>query len=258
MHYKSSKLIFLLFLICIVTFWSCKTTGEIVSEKSSSISGIELFSGNTENKKATWHCIKIDLDNPQIDIELIPSSTDVNLYSVKKIAKQAGAIAAINTTPFRNELDNSLVGVTKIGGTEITPPVQNYAALGFTQRPLRAHILSSQSPNELEKYPAAAGGFYVILNKGEILQFSNIKRSRAAAGISDDGRYLYLFATTPRFSLKDYDGMTYPETATLLKTLGCSDALQFDGGHSTSLYFNGKELEKPLFQRKVPALLIIK
>lgn len=255
---KSSKSFFVLFLVSALTLFSCRTTREFVFEKDTSLNGFEFFSGETENKRATWHCIKIDLDTPQLDIDLIPSTNEVALYSVKKTAKQRGAKAAINTTPFRNKEDNSLVGVTKLANKEITPPQKKYAALGFTESPLRARILNTQSSELLEPCFIATGGFYVILEQEKILPFSNIKRSRSAAGISENGRYLYLFATTPKFNLKDYEGMTYEETAELLKSLGSTDALQFDGGHSTSLYFNGKELEKPLFQRKVPALLLIK
>ena len=69
------------------------------------------------------------------------------------------------------------------------------------------------------------------------------------------GRFLYLFITVPNFSLDDRNGLDYMECSEILKYLGCDDAMQFDGGHSTGMIFNGKHVDKPTLQRKVPTAI---
>ena len=102
-------------------------------------------------------------------------------------------------------------------------------------------------------YDYAIGGFYVILQDGQLLEFAQTRRSRTACGTDDTGSTLYLFAVTPDFSLTDRNGLSYPECAAIMQQLGCTNAMQFDGGHSTSMVVNGKNVRAPLFQRKVPA-----
>jgi len=251
------KSIFLFLLIGVLFLSACATTS--TTNKETSVSqGFTVMQGETSNKQATWHCIKIDLDTPGLEVMLVPESEGYKSAYISTTAKKHKAKVAITTTPFDMSNNDTLVGITKINGKEITPPVEHYAALCFTQNPLRAHIVNSQTAENLEKYPTAAGGFYTVLDKGTALSFQDIKRSRSAAGISEDGRFLYIFATTPKFNLRDLDGMTYSECAILLKELGCYSAMQFDGGHSTGLYFINKQLEIPFLQRKVPAVLIIK
>ena len=67
---------------------------------------------------------------------------------------------------------------------------------------------------------------------------------------------LYILVATPVFSLTDKNGLNYEECAAILKKLGCTDAMQFDGGHSSALVVNGKDVEKPFLQRKVPTVLL--
>ena len=62
-------------------------------------------------------------------------------------------------------------------------------------------------------------------------------------------------STVPNFSLDDRNGLDYVECSEILKYLGCDDAMQFDGGHSTGMIFNGKHVDKPTLQRKVPTAI---
>lgn len=253
---KRNKLSFLFLLIILLALASCKTTSSFTIEQLSPWETFEITSGENESKTATWHCIKIDLDTPNLEIQLIPENQDYKSEYIETFAKKYKALIAINTTPFTK--DKKILGITKNNNSIISAPIEKYSALCFSTVPLRAHILENQKSSDLEKFDIATGGFFTILKDGNILSYKKNKHSRAAAGISHDGRYLYLFATTPKSKLFDKDGMTYEECAIILKQEGCTDALQFDGGHSTGLYFNSKILEKPKFQRKVPSVIVIK
>nr|WP_234043709.1 phosphodiester glycosidase family protein [Cerasicoccus arenae] len=64
-----------------------------------------------------------------------------------------------------------------------------------------------------------------------------IKRTnRSAAGISEDGRWLFLVACGPSNQKSSKDsGASLPELAEFMLSLGVANALNFDGGSSTSM-----------------------
>ena len=147
-------------------------------------------------------------------------------------------------------------GIVKDNGKVLSEPVEQYCALAITtcaDGTLTCTILENQSSEQIEKYDYVIGGFFVILQDGQILEYVQNRRSRTACGTDDTGRILYLFAVTPDFSLNDKNGLSYPECAAILQQLGCTSAMQFDGGHSTAMVINGKTVRAPLFQRKVAA-----
>ncbi len=93
---------------------------------------------------------------------------------------------------------------------------------------------------------------------------TNQPSSRSAVGISDDGNIvLVMVAQKPNVRLAK-SGMTLPELADFMKTLGVKKAMNLDGGSSSSLYYNGKTvygklniLRKPI-QRPVKSVLLVK
>jgi hypothetical protein len=120
------------------------------------------------------------------------------------------------------------------------------------------------------KIKTAIGGGPVLLQKGEIkitnneeLKFSiktglTDKHPRTAMGYTKDGR-LIIMVIQGRFA-NIADGATLIQEAQLLKDLGCVEALNLDGGGSTCMLINGKEVFKPSDkegQRPVPAVFLI-
>lgn len=227
--------------------------------KVSEAEGFEQISYKIKELNVTWTCVKIDLNSNGLKLAIEPSLiTAPAPFSVKSFSKKNHALVAINTTPFYS--DQTLAGITKIQGELFSKPVirPDYAALGFfydSASNLRAEIKCPQSDFLNSKYQYAIGGFFQILKDGEINTFKALRRSRSACGSDIQGRYLYIFAATPDFNLKDENGLSYQETALILKTLGCYNAMQFDGGHSTALTIKSKYVRTPLFHRKVPAAL---
>lgn len=215
-------------------------------------------------RKVTWHCIKIDLDTPDLDFYSYPSTENLGkTYKVKNLSKKHNAVVAINTTPF--DLDGKTylpVGIIQYKNQQIYSPAENYCMLVLSKdkntSTLRANIISSQTDNLQtdDKEISAYGGFYVILENGNIKSFNQSRRSRIGVGISDNGRFLYILAASPDFHPTDRNGLTYEECAQIFKNLGCTDAMQFDGGHSSALVVNGKDTVKPFMQRKVPTVLL--
>ena len=222
-----------------------------------------IMKHNIKALRASWTCIMVDLDTPGLEIVASLSPEDLGisppLKHVKTFAKSNDAIVAINATPWENKsYPNNAVGIVKIDGIEYFPPVQEYCALAFSENPLRAHIYDEQKKEELDNYNWAFGGFFQVLKNGEILRFNKTRRSRVAVGTNEDGSNLYFFVVTSTFLPKDKSGFNFEECAIVLKKLGCSDAMQFDGGHSSCLVLNKKDFQKPLLNRKIPIAIGLK
>lgn len=201
-----------------------------------------------------WACVKVDLETPELTFSATPNKNQLHKrFTLRKVSK--GSTVAVNTTPF--DLDGHTyipTSVIKIDGITICQPNPHYCALCIDNFAKRAVIFSTQS-DVIDEYDYAFGGFYTILEDGKINEFEKYKRSRTACGTSNHGRYLYFFATCGINCPTGRNGLNFEECAVILKTLGCTDAMEFDGGHSTGLTVNGKDKIKPVLQRKVPATL---
>lgn len=119
------------------------------------------------------------------------------------------------------------------------------------------------------KMQTAVGGGPVLVQNGDISITNNQeikfagkaiddKHPRSAMGYTLDGKLIFL-AIEGRFPGKA-EGASLKQTAALLKSIGCYEALNLDGGGSSCLLINGKETIKPsdkTGQRPVPAVFII-
>lgn len=96
-------------------------------------------------------------------------------------------------------------------------------------------VETSISP-DIESIKEASGGNTLIVKDGEICEFtSNItgKAQRTAMGLSPSGKTLVLVTIDGRQD--DCAGFTQTDLAEFMIALGCSDAINLDGGGSTTL-----------------------
>ena len=89
-----------------------------------------------------------------------------------------------------------------------------------------------------------------MLSKGDYADWSVYEKSfittkhpRSAAAVTKDGRVLLV--TVDGRAKGNAIGMSIPELAHLIKTLGGNTALNLDGGGSTTLYLDGNILNHP-------------
>jgi len=120
------------------------------------------------------------------------------------------------------------------------------------------------------KMRTAIGGGPVLVQYGRVeitneeeLKFNgkaiSDKHPRTCMGYTKDG-YLIIMAIQGRFP-GIAEGATLEQEARLLKDLGCTEALNLDGGGSSCMLVNGKETIKPSsngVERPVPAVFLIK
>lgn len=119
------------------------------------------------------------------------------------------------------------------------------------------------------KMKTAVGGGPMLLQDGEInitnneeLKFSgkaiNDKHPRTAMGYTADNKLIILVV---QGRSESSGGASLTQEAELLKEIGCTEALNLDGGGSSCMLINGKETIKPsdkTGQRPVPAVFVIK
>ena len=149
----------------------------------------------------------------------------------------------MNATPFDK---TELAGIHKVDGKIISRPVARYAALGLRciedGAVMQSRVFESQEDGELAGWDAAFGGFFVVLRDGEVCtEFIRRHTSRSGAGVSADGRTLYLLVVEGERKQQSF-GLSYPQCGEIFRAMGCSDALEFDGGGSSELCINGRSV----------------
>lgn len=189
-------------------------------------------------KGIKYHCVRISLNQENLKILAYPEEENSKKMRSKKFVSLTGSKIAINTTPYAK--DGKILGVHISNGIKLASEIKRYSALYFekTEKGYVAKISENQSPDDFQNAEAAFGGFFTILKNNEIQTFGHTSYdARSAAGISADGATLFLLSVEKGFFGR---GLSYPECAEILKKLGASDALEFDGGDSTSLFVEGK------------------
>ncbi|MEO1591957.1 MAG: phosphodiester glycosidase family protein [Cyanobacteria bacterium J06632_22] len=112
-------------------------------------------------------------------------------------------------------------------------------------------IFSAQTqPASFEQYPHALGAGPLLIKQGQVVldapgegfstNFIQGAAPRSALGITADGRWMLVSAQS-RIGGR---GPNLTEMAELMRRLGAVDALNLDGGSSTSLYLNGQLLNR--------------
>ena len=81
------------------------------------------------------------------------------------------------------------------------------------------------------------------IREGTISRNAEARHPRSAIGVSRDGRTVWLFAVDGRGT--GSVGMTLVELADAMRALGAWDALNFDGGGSTTLVIDGRVVNMP-------------
>ncbi|MCL2230944.1 MAG: phosphodiester glycosidase family protein [Treponema sp.] len=205
--------------------------------------GVDFFHGRTGSPRLEFWAVKIDLSSREIEIITkggVVKNGITHSAKVSSFVRDNNLIAGINAVPF--DISSSIegqaiknIGIVVSNGILIAPANPNYDALVFYKDGTAA-IVSQSSINSIANIENAAGGFHAILANGELTprtQNNEARHPRSAAGISADGRYLYLLVIDGRRAQSE--GATENETALLLRSLGSWNAINFDGGGSSAL-----------------------
>ena len=219
--------------------------------------GVSCFDFQNKEIPLIYHAVKIDLTLADV----VCSRNE----STAQFAARTQCAVAVNATPFTRS--GQLAGIHKEAGELLSGPVARYGAIAFKLAEnggvsragygesgdlgqadevggpgCLARIFESQADGELEDFDYAFGGFFVVLRDGLVCtEFIRRGDSRTGVGLSADGKTLYLLVVEGE-RLDQSRGLSYPQCGEVFKAMGCSDALELDGGSSSELCINGKSV----------------
>lgn len=211
--------------------------------------GLARFDFENPDFPLRYHAVRIELGAEDSDgaensdvaggLKILTSQWE----QTAAFAARESCKVAMNAIPFGK---SGLAGLHKVDGKLLSRAVARYAALGLQcdadGRVLSGRIFESQTDGKLEDFNYAFGGFFVVLKEGEVCRdFVRRGDSRSGAGLSADGRTLYLLAVEGELPGKSR-GLSYPQCGEIFLAMGCRDALEFDGGGSSELCINGKSV----------------
>jgi hypothetical protein len=216
------------------------------------------------------HMVRIDLADPDRELAVVAGPdpdgdgpAESQLIDPRKLAASGHLFIAVNANPWKNLAPKpgdpvpeafmtgtacNIAGWALAEGKQKSGPQQFYRSFWLDPEG-RGHIGDPASP-----VPArlALAGFSQILREGNVLPSEGGDlHPRTALGLDKEGCILTLVTVDGRqkgFS----EGMSESELAGLMKELGCTDALNLDGGGSTVFLRWGQILNSPSHGPKSP------
>ena len=233
------------------------------------------FFDKDEQPLLVVNCSFFNFDKNQ-NLNIIIRDSKINAYNIHSIAMKGK-----DTFQYKHPL-GSAIGISKTRKADIawlyTDSSRKYPMA--IQSPVYAFKDSIQKTNYNDfknkarfkkwKMKTAVGGGPVLVQDGKIfisneeeLKFTGKaimdKHPRTAIGYTKYGKLIVL-VIQGRFP-NIAEGATLEQEAKILISLGCTEALNLDGGGSSCMLVNGKETIKPSDkegERPVPAVFIIK
>ena len=207
--------------------------------------GLAYYAGKVSSPRMDFFALRIDVSNPELGIYTAggkknPEDGTFLSTKVSSFVRDNGLLAGINALPFdpvsgREGEPRINIGIVISDGIMLSPPEPRFdALLVYSDKSMaiaaQSEIISADTVKN------AAGGFHRILEDHELVPrvlSLTARHPRSAAGISPDNRYLYLLVIDGR--RPNSIGATEAETALILRSLGASEGINFDGGGSSAL-----------------------
>ncbi len=210
-------------------------------------------------KQCRFEGQKLFASNQQVFVLEIPDTAHYTLAfaheprrtKTSEMAQKHDAVAAINGSFFDMDqhfpvcylrIDSVELGENTPGKDTVNRKYYQYGTLCLSHDSV--FILKTDSPRHWEEalpYPdiMTAGPLLIWHDTLQYLRndrtFVTNRHNRTAVGIRDNGTVLLLVADG-RF--KEAEGLSLPELQQIFRWLGCRDALNLDGGGSTTLFLN--------------------
>jgi len=196
--------------------------------------------------------VEVDLSNPDVSVEFPYLESSRERTSSMIPSQFPSATAGVNGTYFATSGSGGHVTYLRVGGTEIPPGGSLFAPWGYEG----GLALDGSSNATIQTMPSGGWSDNVthpdILACGPLLILSGVipssaltavgghctnRHPRSAIGLTANNR-LILLTVDGRTDLAF--GMTCEEIAEVMEDLGCQDALNLDGGGSSTLWGVGE------------------
>ncbi|GEM_PF-3172499 len=205
----------------------------------------------------TW-IVRIDLDTPGVrfaltrpDVSSAASQPAHETLSATTLdfAMQRGVQLAVNTSafgPFRPRMGQPMdvVGLAAVAGRKFSEPHERFGAL-YISRAGRVALKGPPLPQRDLWHVVA--GFRMLVDDRHVVVSDRVMRSkfggvnpRTAVGSDREGRTLWIVVVDGRQQGVS-EGITLIELACLMESLGVWDALNLDGGGSSTLVVEDRD-----------------
>ncbi|MCK3683900.1 phosphodiester glycosidase family protein [Maribellus sp. YY47] len=206
------------------------------------ITWYQLKSGELFGEPQSINVVKIDLRKHRYDVSMVYSDSARVLLS--EMAEDKDALAAINGTFFDMKKGGSVVFL-KVDDTIITPPNPEAGAM------IREAAFVVGDSVRVVEFPKEEWGNWhpafedimvsgpMLIKDGKLVEpdsvaFNTTKHPRSAVGITPD--YQLLLVTADGRHKDKAVGLSMKELGILMEALNCKNAMNLDGGGSTTLW----------------------
>lgn len=197
------------------------------------------------DSKLNINIVEIWLDSTDADFKI--AHTPGESLKTSEFAGSNNALIAINGSYFSAE-DRKPVVFLKSGGSVISTgaPANNFytenGAFSWNRGETPVIIPKPEKGWSSVQYEQILSAGPLLLLNGETASFKSDpfhenRHPRTTVAVANNNRVL--FVTVDGRSFQSY-GMTIPELADFLKTMGATSALNLDGGGSTTMWIDGK------------------
>ncbi len=205
--------------------------------------GVKRLRRVTSSPNEIVSALVIDLDIPGVHFESTTSAQ--RKRSTSSFGKLVAAQASINGD-FFSYSTYATSGLAAGGGAAWSDTNDEASSGGIAfDTKSRVELYLPQTPLVFDKtwMRGIVSGHPLIVEAGAVKTFTSsstlcyYRNPRTAIGLSKDKRTLVLAVVDGRSTASA--GMTCTELGTLMKGLGANDALNFDGGGSSTMYLQG-------------------
>ena len=219
---------------CVVGLWSTDVAG---AEWQEIASGVEYLE-KTKSGPVDVHAVRVDLCEPGVRIRA--TGEDEVQKRTSEFGDNIGAIFAVNGGFF--EPDYSPTGLAAGGDSIWSTSSGRHGFVAFGKH--RAEIVAPGDGAEAQTdwISDAVDGSTKVLTDGKPMDedpgFCGTRHPRTAVGLSEDGARLLLVVADGRRD--ESIGLRCTELGGLMKSLGADEALNLDGGGSTTMWRKGE------------------
>lgn len=249
------------------------------------VCALAVFANTPTYQRITKNGHQIDIltIDPKAFTIVQVKASDNSKQTVKALVKQHHAYAGINGGFFADMPSNKArpAGALKIDNQWVAVPAhqKKQGAIGWDhdkQQPRIDRLVTSRESRPaivlplLDKTPGSikawqhfnyvVGGIPALIKDGKVLKdfrresmllsFSDKRHARTAVCVKQDGKWLWLVASHTKAQDRSkvtriIEGLTLAELTAVLLKQGCVDAINLDGGGSSTLVMNNEVVNQP-------------
>lgn len=191
---------------------------------------------------------EVDLTNPKVSIE-VSTPNNGTKFGMQRMTEQAvyedspghKVYGGVNAD-FFNTTTGVPQGIVYKDGTAIKTTFQDVTSTYFTiTKDKKAIIAGQEVYNDLKStFKETVGGRVWLVQDGILsIQTSAVLEPRTCIGVSEDNQHVYILAVDGR-NFWYSNGMSYLDLGKCMKALGAHNAINLDGGGSTTFFVREK------------------